>query len=193
MIHTFFLSKNNGLNSKKAEFFFLNVYLRPKWLSSLLSSNVDINIVEIFDASYFKAHSLLLPTKNGNSCGSPIIREVQTADERFGNVLGGFFAGNTGMSKTPNSFVGYDGSFKSCTSNSFSMLFLIFSTLQFCVFSHQADRNFTCHFMAREGPDQLISTPINLIWVSLFLQSIIRQNGMQIQISHSSKVLLTLN
>ena len=29
-----------------------------------------IYIDEIFDASYFKAHSLLLSTKSGNSCGS---------------------------------------------------------------------------------------------------------------------------
>merc|ERR1712136_624497 len=46
----------------------------------------------------------------------------------------------------------------------------------------------TCHHMAREGPDQLISIRKNLIWVSLFLQSIIKQNGIQILISHSDDV-----
>jgi len=46
----------------------------------------------------------------------------------------------------------------------------------------------TRHLMAREGPDQLVLIPTNLIWVSSFLQSIIKQNGIQIPIPHSGKV-----
>ena len=72
--------------------------------------------------------------------------------------------------------------------------FKCFQSYSFAFFSQKRTGNLsTCHFMAQEGPDQLISIQTNLIWVSLFLQSIIRQNGMQIQISHSGKVFLTLN
>ena len=51
----------------------------------------------------------------------------------------------------------------------------------------------TRHLMAREGPDELVLIPTNLIWVSSFLQSIIKQNGIQIPIPHSGKVKLTLH
>merc|ERR1719259_1163814 len=50
----------------------------------------------------------------------------------------------------------------------------------------------TCHHMAREGPDQLISIRTSFIWVSLFLQSIIKQNGILIPIFHSDDVTTVL-
>merc|ERR1719259_446246 len=91
------------------------------------------------------AHLLLLSTKNGKSCGSPIQSGTSRSFGTLGGSLNsnflmsqkpGTFVGHSSMtsqtgeccnfggfpiSQKPQSFVGHDGSFKSCTSNSFTI------------------------------------------------------------------------
>ena len=70
---------------------------------------------------------LLLSTKNGNTCGGPI-KPGSSDDRNYRRAMssmhrawidGGF--GNFPISQKPRTFVGHNGNFKSCTSNSFSM------------------------------------------------------------------------